>query len=294
MCWRWAQSILINISNERGLWKLSASVCGDRWAGTVLIFQTCIPSLLSPQGSLQPRSALKGRVHHGKWAWVSACQPHTFVGSAEHQKDRTDTSEIPAVTPITTCFCHRGNQRLALIVSLISLQAEGQLFCLWVSPAPTLSPALHRPAEFPWVLNTGLKTHPSSEHSTARLYTGSNTKTVKSDVQNLMVNIPMLSVCLSVCLPVCLSSRTLTEETLVVPSSLFFCFSPVLSHFFKSVQKYDPCIVTCRANHCKDSFLCSLSVNSKYSACSQWCGDRLPVQAGVDLKLPLWTVKVIL
>lgn len=62
----WAESMLINFYNERGLWKLCASVCGDRWALTVLIFQTCIPSLLSPQGSLQPRSALKGRVHHGK------------------------------------------------------------------------------------------------------------------------------------------------------------------------------------------------------------------------------------
>lgn len=51
--------MLIIFYNERGLWKLCASVCGDRWARTVLIFQTCIPSLLSPQGSLQPRSALK-------------------------------------------------------------------------------------------------------------------------------------------------------------------------------------------------------------------------------------------
>lgn len=56
----WSTSIM-NVGCEN-----CASVCGDRWALTVLIFQTCIPSLLSPQGSLQPRSALKGRVHHGK------------------------------------------------------------------------------------------------------------------------------------------------------------------------------------------------------------------------------------
>lgn len=62
--------MLINFYNVE-LWTLCASICGDRWARTVLIFQTCIPTLLSPQGSLQPRSVLKGRVHHGKWAWAS-------------------------------------------------------------------------------------------------------------------------------------------------------------------------------------------------------------------------------
>lgn len=88
--------MLINFSNECRLWKKCVPVFVETGEPELFwSFKHLLLSLLSPHGSFQPRSAPKGRVHHRKWAWVSACQPTIFVGSAGHERDWIGTSKVP-------------------------------------------------------------------------------------------------------------------------------------------------------------------------------------------------------
>lgn len=68
----------------------------------------------------------------------SECQPPAFMRSAQLQKDRTDTSEVSRYHPSLPVSATEGNQRPALIVSLISLQSESQLFSPWEFTCPNL------------------------------------------------------------------------------------------------------------------------------------------------------------